>query len=592
MHETAGLFFVVLPADNAGTMTVKHSDRLGDHFIQRGIITPEQLQQALDKQKQLGGKQALGEILVSMGLVTERDRVMALGEQWGVEYVDLSDTGIPHEVTHIISQDIARRYKMIPISVRGNQIRMAMKNPLDIFVTDEISLMTGKEIIPLIATEEDILAAINESFKVTAESLDNVLRSFRDNDVELDKKKPTELGAASDQKEAETAPIIQLANAVISRAIQEKASDIHIEPSRDGVRVRYRMDGILLDGLQIPKNAQNALTSRIKIMADMDIAEKRAPQDGRISMIIQGKQFDFRVSSLPAVYGEKIVMRVLDKSNISVGLHRLGLLPHTFEMFESMLMRSYGIILVTGPTGSGKSTTLYSSLAKVNSGEKNIITIEDPVEYEIPGITQVGVNNKANMTFAAGLKAMLRQDPDIIMVGEMRDQETANIAIEAALTGHLVFSTLHTNDAPGAVARLMDMGVEPFLIASATVGVMAQRLLRRVCDKCKTTYEPPKEAIKRLGMTLEEMNQSRITFYRGRGCDTCKGSGYKGRVGCYELMPVTDKVRELILAHASAYAIREAAIEGGMRSLKEDAMEKILLGMTTLEESLRVIYSG
>ena len=572
-------------------MTAKHSDRLGDYLIERGLITAEELQQALDKQKQLGGKQPLGEILVSMTLLTERDRVIALGEQWGVEYVDLSNTVIPAEVAQVISQDIARRYKMIPIAISATQIKMAMKNPLDIFATDEIRLMTGKEIIPFIATEDDILSTINETFKVTAESLDSVLRTFRD-DVELDKKRPDSLSAESDQAEAETAPIIQLANAVIARAIQEKASDIHIEPSRDGVRVRYRLDGILIDGLHIPKNAQNALTSRIKIMAEMDIAEKRAPQDGRISMLVQGKQFDFRVSSLPAVYGEKIVMRVLDKSNISVGLHRLGLLPHTFEMFESMLMRSYGIILVTGPTGSGKSTTLYSSLAKVNSGEKNIITIEDPVEYEITGITQVGVNNKAHMTFAAGLKAMLRQDPDIIMVGEMRDQETANIAIEAALTGHLVFSTLHTNDAPGAVARLMDMGVEPFLIASATVGVMAQRLLRRVCEKCKTTYEPPREAIKRLGMNLEDMEKSRITFYRGRGCDVCKGSGYKGRVGCYELMPVTDKVRELILAHASAYAIREAAIEGGMRSLKEDAMEKILLGMTTLEESLRVIYSG
>jgi type IV pilus assembly protein PilB len=356
--------------------------------------------------------------------------------------------------------------------------------------------------------------------------------------------------------------------------------------------VRYRIDGILVDGLDVPKGAQAALASRIKIMADLDIAEKRAPQDGRISLRVNGKHFDFRVSTLPAVYGEKIVMRVLDKSNISVGLHKLGLLQHTYDMYESMLMRSYGIILVTGPTGSGKSTTLYSSLAKVNSGEKNIITIEDPVEYEIPGITQVGVNNKANMTFAAGLRAMLRQDPDIIMVGEMRDQETAMIAIEAALTGHLVFSTLHTNDAPGAIARLMDMGVEPFLIASSTVGVMAQRLLRRVCEKCKQPYEPPRDAIRRLGMNLDEIDKSRVTFYRGRGCDVCKGTGYKGRVGCYELMPVSDKVRELILAHASAYAIREAAIEAGMRSLKEDAMEKILLGMTTLEESLRVIYSG
>jgi type IV pilus assembly protein PilB len=327
-------------------------------------------------------------------------------------------------------------------------------------------------------------------------------------------------------------------------------------------------------------------------MAEMDIAEKRVPQDGRISMIVEGKPYDFRVSTLPAVFGEKIVLRVLDKTNISVGLNRLGLLPHTFEMFESMLMRTYGIILVTGPTGSGKSTTLYSCLSKVNSGEKNILTIEDPVEYELAGITQVGVNNKAGMTFAAGLKSMLRQDPDIIMVGEMRDQETAMIAIEAALTGHLVFSTLHTNDAPAAVARLMDMGVEPFLIASATVGVMAQRLLRKVCDRCKQPYEPPRDAIKRLGMNLEEIEKSKVTFFRGRGCEFCKGSGYKGRVGCYELMPVTDKVRELILAHASAYAIREAAIEAGMKTLKEDAMEKILLGITTLEESLRVIYSG
>jgi type IV pilus assembly protein PilB len=492
----------------------------------------------------------------------------------------------------LISQELARRYKMIPLEVIGNRIKMAMKNPLDIFATDEIRLMTGKEVIPLIAPEDDILLAINDNYRVAAQNLNNVLQTFHAEEIELDKKRPEDLAAEVDQAEAESAPIIRLANALINRAIQEKASDIHIEPGREAIRVRYRVDGILMDGLQVPKNAQNALTSRFKIMADMDIAEKRAPQDGRISMLIQGKQYDFRVSSLPAVYGEKIVMRVLDKSNINIGLHRLGLLPHTFEMFESMLMRSYGIILVTGPTGSGKSTTLYSSLAKVNSGEKNIITIEDPVEYEITGITQVGVNNKAHMTFAAGLKAMLRQDPDIIMVGEMRDQETANIAIEAALTGHLVFSTLHTNDAPGAVARLMDMGVEPFLIASATVGVMAQRLMRRVCDKCKTTYEPPKEAIKRLGMNLDEMERSRVTFYRGRGCEVCKGTGYKGRVGCYELMPVTDKVRELILAHASAYAIREAAIEGGMRSLKEDAMEKILLGMTTLEESLRVIYSG
>ncbi len=568
-------------------------DRLGELFIARGLITEADLVSALEKQKQLGGNKPLGELLVSMALITERDRVRVLGEQWGVEYIDLSERTIDAEIAQLISQDLARRYKVIPLEIEGGKLKMAMKNPLDIFATDEIRLITGKEVVPLIATEEDIIIAIGEAYKATAQAVEDALKNFDDGTIKLE----TSGGKIEEALEdllaaADDTPIIKIANQVIARGIQDKASDIHIEPSKDVVKVRYRIDGILLDGLTIPKNAQSALISRIKIMADMDIAEKRVPQDGRISAMIEGKQFDFRVSTLPCVFGEKIVMRILDKSNISVGLHKLGLLPHTFEMFESMLMRSYGIILVTGPTGSGKSTTLYSSLAKVNSGEKNIITIEDPVEYELGGITQVGVNNRAGMTFAAGLKSMLRQDPDIIMVGEMRDKETANIAIEAALTGHLVFSTLHTNDAPGAIGRLMEMGVEPFLIASATIGVMAQRLLRRVCEKCKAPYEPPRDAIKRLGMNLDEIEKSKVTFYRGKGCEVCKGSGYKGRVGCYELMPVTDKVRELILAHASAYAVREAAIEAGMKSLKEDAMEKILLGMTTLEESLRVIYSG
>jgi type IV pilus assembly protein PilB len=388
------------------------------------------------------------------------------------------------------------------------------------------------------------------------------------------------------------APVVRLANMILSRGIQEKASDIHVEPSKDALRIRYRIDGILTDGMVLPKKAQASITSRVKIMADMDISEKRSPQDGRISAVIEGKPYDFRVSTLPAVFGEKIVLRVLDKSSISVGLHKLGLLPYTYEMFESMISRTYGIILVTGPTGSGKSTTLYSVLAKLNSGEKNILTIEDPVEYELAGITQSMVNVRAGMTFAAGLRSMLRQDPNIIMVGEMRDQETAMIAIEAALTGHLVLSTLHTNDAPGAVARLLDMGVESFLIASSICGVLAQRLLRMVCPKCKEQYSPPRDAIKRLGMNVDILNKGEVTFYRGRGCEHCKGSGYKGRVGVYELMPITDKVRELILARASSYAIREAAIEAGMRTLKDDAMEKILLGITTLEESLRVIYAG
>ena len=568
-------------------------ERIGEIFVQLGMVTQADIASALEKQKQLGGHKQIGDMLVSMGLIKEPDRVRVLGEHWGVPFINLAEVEIPYEIATLVSQDLARRYKVIPVALEGNRLKLAMKNPLDIFATDEIRLITGKEVEPLIATEEDILLAIQEFYRNDGEAVGDVLKTFED-DVSLDDHRGEDENISIEELKnlSEEAPVVKLANMIIAKGITEKASDIHIEPARDCLKIRYRVDGILLDGLIVPKKAQASLTSRIKIMADMDIAEKRAPQDGRISATIERKQYDFRVSTLPAVFGEKIVMRVLDKSNISVGLHKLGLLPHTFEMFESMLMRTYGIILVTGPTGSGKSTTLYSCLSKVNSGEKNILTIEDPVEYELSGITQVGVNNKAGMTFAAGLRSMLRQDPDIIMVGEMRDQETAMIAIEAALTGHLVFSTLHTNDAPAAVARLMDMGVEPFLIASATVGVMAQRLLRKVCEKCKQPYEPPRDAIKRLGMNLEELDKSKVTFYRGRGCDVCKGSGYKGRVGCYELMPVTDKVRELILAHASAYAIREAAIEAGMKSLKEDAMEKILLGMTTLEESLRVIYAG
>jgi type IV pilus assembly protein PilB len=389
---------------------------------------------------------------------------------------------------------------------------------------------------------------------------------------------------------SEEAPVVRLANLIITRGIQDGCSDVHMEPGKSSLKVRYRIDGIMQDGLVVPRKAQASLISRIKIMADMDIAEKRAPQDGRISALVDGKQFDFRVSTLPSIYGEKIVLRVLDKSSVMIGLNKLGFLPKTQEMFESVISRTYGIILVTGPTGSGKSTTLYSVLSKLNTGENNIITIEDPVEYELAGITQTQVNVKAGLTFAAGLRTMLRQDPDVIMVGEIRDRETATIAIEAALTGHLVLATLHTNDAPSAVTRLTEMGVEPFLIASSLVGVLAQRLLRVICPRCKESYVPPRDAVKRLGMNIDD--SSEVTFFRGRGCDYCKGNGYKGRIGIYELMPVVEKVRDLILAKASSFAIREAAIEVGMSCLRDDAMEKILLGMTTLEESLRVMYAG
>ena len=572
------------------------STAMADVFVSSGLVSQEQLMQAVDKQRQLKTQEPIGDLLVSMGLITERDRVRCLGEQWGVPYVDLTEIQIADDITSAVTQELARRFKVIPIERSAKRLTLAMKNPLDIFAIDEIRLITGKEVEAVIATEEDIINAISANYRTevnVSEAVAGVMKDLDEATITLTQGGSEDNITIEQLKELSgEAPVVRLANMIISRGITDKASDIHIEPAKDGLRIRYRVDGILSDGMTLPKKAQASITSRIKIMADMDISEKRAPQDGRISATIEGRPYDFRVSTLPAVFGEKIVMRVLDKSNISVGLHKLGLLPYTFEMFESMIQRTYGIILVTGPTWSGKSTTLYSVLAKLNSGEKNILTIEDPVEYELSGITQSMVNNRAGMTFASGLRSMLRQDPNIIMVGEMRDQETAMIAIEAALTGHLVLSTLHTNDAPGSVARLLDMGVESFLIASSIAGVLAQRLLRTVCIKCKEPYAPPKDALKRLGMNLDLLDKSEVTFFRGRGCDTCKGTGYKGRIGVYELMPVNDKVRELILARASSYAIREAAIEAGMRTLKDDAMEKILLGITTLEESLRVIYSG
>ena len=507
------------------------STAMADVFVSSGLVSEEQLAQATDKQRQLKTQEPIGDLLVSMGLITERDRVRCLGEQWGVPYVDLTEIQIAEEVTSAVTQELARRFKVIPIERSPKRLTLAMKNPLDIFAIDEIRLITGKEVEAVIATEEDIINAISANYRTevnVTEAVAGVMKDLDEATITLTAGGDEDSITIEQLKELSgEAPVVRLANMIISRGITDKASDIHIEPAKDGLRIRYRVDGILSDGMTLPKKAQASITSRIKIMADMDISEKRAPQDGRISATIEGRPYDFRVSTLPAVFGEKIVMRVLDKSNISVGLHKLGLLPYTFEMFESMIQRTYGIILVTGPTGSGKSTTLYSVLAKLNSGEKNILTIEDPVEYELSGITQSMVNNRAGMTFASGLRSMLRQDPNIIMVGEMRDQETAMIAIEAALTGHLVLSTLHTNDAPGSVARLLDMGVESFLIASSIAGVLAQRLLRTVCIKCKEPYSPPKDAIKRLGMNLDILDKSEVTFFRGRGCDACKGTGYK-----------------------------------------------------------------
>jgi type IV pilus assembly protein PilB len=575
---------------------MQKTEAIGEIFLRLGLITQDQLSQAIEKQKLLKRQESLGDVLVSMGFVSEKDRIRGLGEQWGVPFVDVNETEIDQSVLKLVPENVARKLKVLPVARKNGKLTLAMKNPLDIFAIDEVRMMTGIDVEPTIASEEDIITVIARLYRRqvnVSEQVDSVIKEFDTGDIDFGGHSGVDeedISIEQLRELSEEAPVIKLANLIVSRGISDGGSDIHIEPAKDYVRVRLRVDGILQEIMRVPKKVQASLISRFKIMAEMDIATKRSPQDGRIGAVIDGRQFDFRVSTLPSVFGEKVVLRILDKSSVSVGLHKLGMLPETLEKFESLISRTYGIILVTGPTGSGKSTTLYSVLSKLNSGEKNILTIEDPVEYELEGLTQVQINVRAGLTFPAGLRTMLRQDPDIAMIGEIRDAETATIATEAALTGHLVLSTLHTNDAPGAMTRMVDMGIEPFLIASSVIGVVAQRLVRVVCPKCKEQYTPPRDAVGRLGIEFE--SDAKVTFYRGRGCDHCRGSGYKGRIGVYELMLMNDRLRDLVLQKSSSHLLREAAIDAGMKTLKDDAVAKILLGQTTLEECLRVIYAG
>ena len=570
----------------------------GEHFLREGLIESDQLTSAMERQRESGGAESIAKILVTMGYITERDRVRCLGDVWGVGFVDVADT-VPHpEAVDLLSGGLARKYKALPLERQGGRLIVAMANPLDIFAIDELRLTTGFEIEPVIAIEEDLLASLGAHYKEDAnvnDALAGVMKDFDGDDISLAKKEEDELSEEELREMGEDAPIIRLANLIISQAILDKASDIHIEPQKDGVRVRYRIDGVMQEGMKLPRKVVAPLASRFKIMSDMDIAEKRTPQDNRITMTVGGREFDFRVSTLPMIHGEKIVMRVLDKGGINVGLPKLGFLPENLAMVQDACSRTYGIILVTGPTGSGKSTTLYSILNEVSDGANNVITIEDPVEYELAGINQCGVNVRAGMTFAAGLRAMLRQDPDIIMVGEMRDTETATIAMEAALTGHLVLSTLHTNDAPSAPTRLIDMKIEPFLISSSIIGILAQRLIRTICANCKEAYTVPREFFARHGFPIpppeEGGDEAEFTIYKGAGCDRCKGTGYKGRTGVHEMMMMSDEIKDKILDHAPAHVLRNLAVANGMKTLQMDAVSKILAGVTTADEVLRVIYA-
>ncbi|NOY77769.1 MAG: type II secretion system ATPase GspE [Calditrichaeota bacterium] len=564
-------------------MLPKNERRLGEILVDSGVITQEQLEQALVVQKRNG--QRIGSILVHLGFISTQNYLEALANQLDVPYVELSDYEIDAEALKLVPGVLAQKYHVIPLFRIKNALTLAMVDPQDIEAIDEIRRISHLEIEPAIASESDIMAALEHHYGVVLEmsdTLDEVIQSI---EAEAGSDLPEEPEENLRQL-AEDAPVVKLVNMILAQAIKDRASDIHIEPEEESIRVRYRVDGILQEVFAPPKSLQAAIISRIKILSEMDIAETRIPQDGRFRVHIQGNDVDVRVSTLPTAYGENVVMRILDKNNVLLKLDDLGFSDDNLGIVREMLSNSYGIILVTGPTGSGKTTSLYAFLNTINSVDKNIITLEDPIEYRLKMIRQSQINPKVGMTFASGLRSILRQDPDIIMVGEIRDPETAQIAIESALTGHLVLSTLHTNDAPGALTRLSEMGVEPFLLSSAIIGVIAQRLVRRVCPKCREAYSPTPLALKRIGINPE---RKAIQFYKGKGCPVCKHSGYKGRIGIYEILKVDDKIRELILSGATSDDIRKEAIRRGMKTLKHDGLLKALKGMTTVEEVMRVI---
>jgi len=548
-----------------------------DDLIKKGIISKDQLDKATEESKARG--LALDKILIKQGLVKEDDIAGILSDQIGIPFMDLSDYLVDSSVIKLVPESIALKYKLIPLFKIADTVTVAMVNPQDINAIDQVRLQSHCEVEPVIATESAIKNAIDQYYG-TAGGVDEVIKQF----TEAKKTKTTQVSSAKDlEKLAEDAPVIKLVNMIMLQAVKDKASDIHIEPEEKTLRIRYRVDGILQDGPKPPKDLEAAIISRVKVLSGMDIAERRKPQDGRIMLKLQGKDIDMRVSSFPTVHGENIVIRILDKTSVLLGLTELGMNAKMLKTFDELIRRPFGIILV-----SGKTTTLYASLSTINTSEKNIITIEDPVEYQLEMIRQTQVNPKADLTFASGLRSILRQDPDIIMVGEIRDSETAEIATQAALTGHLVFSTLHTNNAAGAITRLIDMGIEPFLISSSVIGVLAQRLVRVVCEKCKEKIVPTDEMLKELKLTRKD----NMAIYKGKGCTKCKNTGYTGRAGIYELITINDDIKKLIIAKASADEIKQKAIESGMSSLYEDGMEKATAGVTSVEEVLRVANEG
>jgi len=565
--------------------------KLGEMLIKANLLTPKKLEEALHYQKTNGGK--LGYNLVKLGLVKEEDITRVLSQQYGVPAINLRSMEVEESVAKLIPSEVAQKYLILPLSRNGATLTVAMVDPTNVFAMDDIKFMTGYNVEPVVASEVAIKEAIDKYYgSIHALELKKVMDEMAETDDQtalevLDEQDDVDLAklAAS----TEEAPVVRLVNLILTDSIKRGASDIHVEPYEKDFRVRFRIDGVLYEIMNPPMKLKDAITSRLKIMAKLDISEKRLPQDGRIKIKIKlqgkNKEMDYRVSVLPTLFGEKIVLRLLDKENLMLDMTRLGFEQESLTKFEKAIFKPYGMVLVTGPTGSGKTNTLYSSISRVNTPETNIITAEDPVEFNLHGINQVQMKEQIGLNFAAALRSFLRQDPNIILVGEIRDFETAEIAVKAALTGHLVLSTLHTNDAPSTINRLMNMGIEPYLVATSVHLICAQRLVRRLCNECREEIQMPIQAVTDIGYSPEEA--PRVKLYKGRGCPVCNSTGYKGRVGLYEVMEVTDELREMILCGASSLELKNKALEQGMISLRKSGLRKIKDGLTTVEEVVR-----
>ncbi len=557
--------------------------RLGELLVREKLITPLQLQKAAEEQRSGGGR--LGYQLTKMGFIEENELTAFLSKQYGIPSINLYEYDIEPEIIKLIPKEVATKHQVIPVNRSGNTLIIAMADPSNIFAIDDIKFLTGYNIEVVVASEAAIVEAIDKYYTANV-SFDDVMMDFDDEDIDVAEEEE-DIDIMDLEKTAGEAPVIKLVNLILVDAIKKSASDIHIEPYEKHMRVRYRIDGMLYEVMKPPLKLKNAITSRIKIMSSLDIAERRLPQDGRIKLKLgRGKEMDFRVSVCPVIWGEKVVLRLLDKGALQLDMTKLGFDTKALADFKEAIYKPYGMVLITGPTGSGKTTTLYSALTELNKTTENISTAEDPVEYNLPGINQVQMHDEIGLNFSSALRSFLRQDPDIIMVGEIRDFETAEIAVKAALTGHLVLSTLHTNDAAGTITRLLNMGVEPFLVASSVNLIQAQRLVRRVCPDCKEVTEVTPQTLVDLGVPEDEIDD--YTVYRGVGCRTCNNTGYKGRIGLYEVLPIKDEIREYILNGASTLEIKREAIRMGMRTLRTCALDKLRDGVTTLDEVMRV----